>query len=275
MVVGVWIYGGTVALLVAELAAGRARALFSRRELAMYGACIALNRFVTASASAVLIAYALRLAVPFHRGAFAHAPLWLAFPVTLLTAEFCFYWVHRWSHDGAAKPWLNWLWRLHHTHHSADYMSVLVTLRQNIFWNFVVPTPWVLALAVYAGQEAAATLTIMTIYGWNLITHSDFRWDDKLRALPVVGRLFWASEHILVSPGVHHTHHGYGRDGAMYRNYAVTFAFLDWMFGTLHVPQGRPSRYGIPGPRLGVAEDVLYPLVRSRKTQPLTAPIAN
>jgi hypothetical protein len=43
------------------------------------------------------------------------------------------------------------------------------------------------------------------------------------------------------------------------------------MFGTLHIPQGRPSRYGVPGPKLGVAEDVLYPLVWKREDSAVAA----
>src|SRR3546814_14136418 len=85
--------------------------------------------------------------------------------------------------------------------------------------------------SVYFGQELAATLTILTIYGWNLITHAHFRWDDAIRRSRRFGRLFRAIETVLVSPGIHHTHHGYGRDGASFRNYAVTFSFLDRIFG--------------------------------------------
>ena len=76
------------------------------------------------------------------------------------------------------------------------------------------------------------------------------------------GTVFRALEHVLISPGMHHTHHGYGRDGATYRNYAVTFAFYDWMFGTLHIPEGRPGRYGLPGAQPHWAEEVFYPLFR-------------
>lgn len=103
---------------------------------------------------------------------------------------------------------------------------------------------------------------ILTIYGWNLVTHSHFRWDDAIRRHPRFGRAFRAGEHVLISPGMHHTHHGFGKDGASYRNYAVTFAFFDWMFGTLHIPTGRPWRYGLPGPQPHWAEELFYPLVQ-------------
>ena len=42
----------------------------------------------------------------------------------------------------------------------------------------------------------------------------------------------------------------------------MTFAFLDWMFGTLHIREGRPGRYGIPGAQPHWAEEIFYPLVR-------------
>jgi hypothetical protein len=34
------------------------------------------------------------------------------------------------------------------------------------------------------------------------------------------------------------------------------------MFGTLHIPTGRPWRYGLPGPQPHWAEELFYPLVR-------------
>ena len=42
------------------------------------------------------------------------------------------------------------------------------------------------------------------------------------------------------------------------------------MFGTLHIPEGRPWRYGLPGPNAHWAEEILYPLIRVRTT-PQTA----
>jgi sterol desaturase/sphingolipid hydroxylase (fatty acid hydroxylase superfamily) len=78
------------------------------------------------------------------------------------------------------------------------------------------------------------------------------------------GPIFQVIEHVFVSPGMHHSHHGYGKDGGNFRNYAVTLSLFDWIFGTLHIPVGRPWKYGIPGPDVYWAEEVLYPLVRAR-----------
>jgi sterol desaturase/sphingolipid hydroxylase (fatty acid hydroxylase superfamily) len=252
----------TLLVLAAELVAGRHRGLYRKRDWLVIGLPAILNPAVSRVLAGAVIAAAAAAVAPAWKGALAGIPLLPAYLGVLLISEVAFYWVHRWAHDGQRRPALHWLWRIHRTHHAGKYMNVLVTLRINLFWSFIVPTAWVTGFAIYLGQGKAAALVVLTIYGWNLVTHSHFRWDDAIRSHPRFGRMFRGLEHILVSPGIHHTHHGYGRDGASYRNYAVTFAFLDWAFGTLRIPSGRPSRYGLPGPEPHWAEEVFYPLVR-------------
>jgi len=116
--------------------------------------------------------------------------------------------------------------------------------------------------AAYLGLGTAGAMAVTTIYAWNLITHAHFRWDDAVRRHRIFGPAFRAFEHVIASPGIHHSHHGYGKDGGNFRNYAVTFSFLDAIFGTLHIPEGRPWRYGLPGQNAHWSEEVLYPLVR-------------
>ena len=254
----------TAIVLLTEILMGRHRGIYSRREWLVLGLCALLNPLVTRSLAGLLIATAAGLLLPQGKGALAHLPLLPTYLGLFLIVEFAFYWGHRWAHEGQRRPALRWLWKIHRTHHAGRYMNVLTTQRVNLFWSFVVPTAWITGFAVYLGQGMAAGLVVLTIFCWNLLTHSHFRWDDAVRADPRFGRLFRAAEHVVVSPGMHHTHHGYGKDGASYRNYAVTFAFLDWMFGTLHIPSGRPWRYGVPGAQPHWAEEVFYPLVQVR-----------
>ena len=251
----------TAIILLTEILTGRHRGIYRRDDILVIGLCALLNPLVTRSLAGLLIAGAAALLLPQGKGALAHLPLLPSYLVLFLLVEFAFYWGHRWAHEGQRRPALRWLWKIHRTHHAGRYMNVLVTQRVNLFWSFVVPTAWITGFAVYLGQGVAAGLVILTIFWWNLITHSHFRWDDAIRRHPRFGSLFRAVEHLLISPGMHHTHHGYGKDGASYRNYAVTFAFLDWMFGTLHIPEGRPWRYGIPGAQPHWAEEIFYPLV--------------
>jgi sterol desaturase/sphingolipid hydroxylase (fatty acid hydroxylase superfamily) len=264
---------GTLIVFVIEWIAGRHRGLYRRDDYLIIGLCAALQTAVSRPFRVLIIGGLLGLLSPQWRGALSGMPLWAGYPLALLTVELAFYWVHRLAHDGQRKPALRWLWKLHRTHHAGRYMNVLLTLRINTFWPFVAPTSWILGVFVFLGQGPAAALTIVTIYGWNLVTHSHFRWDDPIRAHPVAGPVFRALEHVVVSPGIHHTHHGYGEDGKMYRNYAVTLSLVDWLFGTLHIPKGRPARYGIPEPDVHWAEEVFYPLYRGHGTRaPSTAP---
>jgi hypothetical protein len=84
----------------------------------------------------------------------------------------------------------------------------------------------------------------------------------RSRSHRYTGPLFRALEHVLVSPGIHHTHHGFGRDGKNYRNFGTVVSLYDWMFGTLHIPQGRPANYGLPVRDAHWLEQLFYPLVR-------------
>jgi sterol desaturase/sphingolipid hydroxylase (fatty acid hydroxylase superfamily) len=86
--------------------------------------------------------------------------------------------------------------------------------------------------------------------------------------------LFSAVEHVIVSSGIHHTHHGFGKDCASYRNFGVMLSVWDWMFGTLHIPDGRPYRYGLPGHDAHWFEELAYPLGRmSNAAKRVTPPV--
>lgn len=255
-----YLYAATVVVLLLEIAFGRHRGLYDRHTWLVTLGCIAAAA-ISRPLAALLIATLLAWLIPGGRDALAGAPLLPSFLAVFVLSEFCFYWGHRLAHEAKDGPH-DWFWKLHRTHHSAPFINVGVTIRINAFWSFVVPTSWVIGTATYLGLGEAAGLSLATVYGWNLITHSHFRWDDAVRRNRLAGPLFRALEHVLISPGMHHSHHGYGRDGGNFRNYAVTLAVFDWMFGTLHIPQGRPWRYGIPGARAHWLEEVLYPLVR-------------
>ena len=96
-----------------------------------------------------------------------------------------------------------------------------------------------------------------------------------MRRHPWLGPIFGGLEHVIVSPGMHLSHHGYGKDGGNYRNFGVLLSIYDWMFGTLHIPEGRPFRYGIPGATPHWADDAFSPFnVGTLLTRKQTGPIA-
>ena len=228
-----------------------------RRDFGVTALCFLSNSAVTRPLAAVLIGSLVAVLLPAHAGALSDMPLWQSFLLGFFLMEFGFYWMHRWSHEGQRKhSRLSWLWKIHRTHHSADQLNVSVTMRQNIFWAFLVPNSWIVGLAIYLGLGQGAALALIVIYAWNLLTHTHYRWDDAVLTSPA----FRALQHVIVTPSMHHSHHGFGTNGKMYRNYAVMFSGFDWLFGTLHLPSGRPSRYGIPGETPSWTEEVFYPL---------------
>ncbi|EJM24380.1 hypothetical protein PMI22_00791 [Pseudomonas sp. GM21] len=115
------------------------------------------------------------------------------------------------------------------------------------------------------GLSEAVYYAGIKLIGWNLLTHANLRWDDWLRKNSRTAPWLTAIEHIIVTPGMHNTHHGWGGpDGKNYCNFSIMFSFFDWIFGTLHCPQGRPKNYGLPGENAHWAEEVFYPFYRSK-----------
>jgi sterol desaturase/sphingolipid hydroxylase (fatty acid hydroxylase superfamily) len=107
-------------------------------------------------------------------------------------------------------------------------------------------------LPVYAlGFSTPATLLFVVLYHWqSLLIHSNVRIG--------FGPLRW----ILASPHFHHWHHANCPE-ALDKNFAGQLAFLDLLFGTLHMPPGRmPPRYGTedPVPRSYLGQ-IAYPFL--------------
>jgi len=259
-VVLAWTVVATLMILALEVLTGRHRGVYRKGDFLLLAGSALLGRGVLAPLAAGLIAMIWALLLPAGwRDSQRELPLWLAFPAVLLTGEFCFYWVHRWAHLPRKFPFL---WKVHRTHHAARHMNVLLNFRLNLTWFFIIPSGWVSGLALYLGIYEGVLAYIVALQIWNTVTHSHFRWDDAIRRNRIAGPVFRALEHVLVSPGIHHTHHGFGRDGKNYRNFGTVVSLYDWMFGTLHIPEGRPAHYGLPLRDPHWLEQLCYPLVR-------------
>ncbi len=256
----IWVGAATAIVLALELATGRHRGVYHKGDWKLLLGSVALGRGVMGPLSAGMKSVIYGLILPAqYRGALIDLPFWIAFPCLLLVGEFCFYWVHRWAHQPLAFPVL---WKIHRTHHSARHMNVLLNYRLNLSWFFIIPSGWVMGVALFLGMYEAVMGYILCLQVWNMVTHSHFRWDDAIRSNRYAGPAFRALEHVFVSPGIHHTHHGYGRDGKNYRNFGTVISLWDWLFGTLHIPAGRPANYGLPVRDAHWLEQLFYPLVR-------------
>ena len=262
-----WFYVATFVVLVGEIVTGQLKGC-TRRDFGLTALCFLVNTATTRPLVGFGIGVLAAWALPAYAGVWSAVPLWQAFLITFMAMEFVFYWVHRWSHVGQKKGHaLSWLWKIHRTHHSATEINVTVVQRQNIFWAVFTPHIWMTAVFVYLGMEAGAALSLIVMYVWNTFTHMHWRADNAL----LQSRAFRAVMHVVITPSMHHAHHGFGKNGKMYKNYGLCLSVFDWIFGTLFLPDGKPSRYGVPGEQPHWAEEAFYPLnllAPARKREP-------
>jgi len=248
----VWVIGVAVVILLAEIIAGRHRGIYTRNDVVVSGLCFVAMQAIRPVVMLV-VASVIAMALPSGRGALASTPFWLALIGCLLAGEFGNYWIHRFSHRWKGSRFGDWLWRLHRTHHTAKFVNVLLNFRISMFWGFVSPLTWVMAVAIYLGMAKAAAVAVLVFSLWGITTHSHFRWDDPVRRHRVFGPAFRALEHVFISPGVHHSHHGYGKDGGNYRNFRHLPGDLRLDVRHPVHPAGAPLalRHSRPDPALG------------------------
>jgi sterol desaturase/sphingolipid hydroxylase (fatty acid hydroxylase superfamily) len=253
-----WVLAVTGVILLAELIAGRHRGVYNRNDLFVNGICIFVGAVVR-PLGAVVVSLLIGWMLPAGKGALSGMPFVPALIGIILVAELFNYGVHRFSHEWKGSRLGDWLWRMHRTHHTAHYVNVLLNFRISLFWGLVAGLTWAFSLALYLGLAKPAGVAIAIFSFWGIVTHSDFRWDIPLRRTRLRS-LLRAIEHVVITPGTHHSHHGFGKDGGNYRNFGVLLAIYDWMFGTLYIPEGRPHRYGLPGTDPHWVDDAFSPL---------------
>jgi sterol desaturase/sphingolipid hydroxylase (fatty acid hydroxylase superfamily) len=180
-----------------------------------------------------LLAWAVHRVVPgFVLDTTASMPLWARVIAAMVAGEIGYYWGHRWSHE------VPFLWGFHSIHHSAEDLDFLVHTRSHpvdmVFGRFCQLTPlYILGLGGPLGLEGSVVPVIVNLIGtvWGFFIHANLRWR--------FGPLEW----LISTPGFHHWHHT--KTGPINRNYSSTLPWLDWVFGTLYLPNEWPSDYGI------------------------------
>ncbi len=178
-------------------------------------------------------------------GPLSKMPLWLQAVTFLVAADFMMYWIHRGFHG--AK-----LWKYHAIHHSSEDLNWISAARfhpVNIFLGSVL-VDVVLLLAgispnvmLWVGPFNTAT---------SALVHANLNWT------------FGPFKYFFASPVFHRWHHT-ALDRGGNSNFASTFPFIDWLFGTFYMPEGElPDDYGIGEPDFpaGFGGQMLYPLRR-------------
>jgi lathosterol oxidase len=167
---------------------------------------------------------------PALQAAVAAQPLALQLAEIVLVADLSGYAAHRLFH---AVPVL---WRFHAVHHSSEAMDWLAGSRLHLV--DVVATRAAVFAPLFLLGFAHAALTAYLV--WVALHATWIHANLRFRYGPL--------EHVLATPRFHHWHHAADR-AARDKNFAVHLPFIDRVFGTYYLPEGRwPARYGIDEP---------------------------
>jgi len=164
---------------------------------------------------------------PWLQDAVAAQPLALQFLEVVLVADFTQYWVHRAFHR------VPWLWRLHAIHHSSETMDWLAGSRLHLIDIVVTRGLSFVPLYVLGFAPPAVYAYLVFVSFLAVFIHANVRVD--------LGALDW----VVATPRFHHWHHA---ATPVDKNFAVHLPWIDRLFGTAYLPEGRwPEVYGITG----------------------------
>lgn len=192
-------------------------------------------------------------------GVIADWPLLAKFALLIVFDDMMQYWWHRLSHSVA------WLYKLHRPHHNAEYLSIRVVYRNNVFYYLLMPSLWFSGALLYLGvgwvYAAYIVVKMAVIFG----AHSDVRWDAPLYKIKWLSPFMWLVERTISTPATHSAHHGkHTSDGVT--NYKGNFGnllfFWDVLFGTAKITRNYPPEMGVENlPETTIGEQLFWPFV--------------
>lgn len=200
---------------------------------------------------------------PNAEGALSEAPLLAGLALFLIFDDMAQYWWHRASHS------FPWLYKLHRPHHNAEYLSIRVVYRNNLFYYLLMPGLWFSGALIYLGLGWVYAGYIIVKMSVIYAAHSDVRWDEPLYRNKWLSPPMWVVERLISTPATHSAHHGrHAADGVTHYkgNYGNLLFFWDVLFGTAKITRRYPKEYGVENlPETSVAEQLFWPLARSGK----------
>lgn len=175
----------------------------------------------------------------------SHLPWALQFVMAIVLADLVEYSIHRTMHE------VKFFWPIHAVHHSVEHMDWIAGSRLHFLEPLVTRTLVLIPAFILGIAKEPLTLYIVFAGFQAGLIHSNIRWD--------LGPL----RYVLCSPRYHHWHHS-SDDEAIDKNYVAHLPVIDWLFGTMYLPEeGRrwPRKYGtigIPLPK-GIIRQFFYP----------------
>ena len=235
----------------------------TRLEVAMLLALLVFTQPVIFAVSGKLCA----LAMPHARGAWAALPWWAMAALLLVGDDLTQYLWHRASHTPL-------LWPLHRAHHTAHYMSIRITYRNNFFYYLMMPGIWVSGVLVYLGLAQAYLVYVVLKLTIIMGAHSAVPWDRPLYRIRALRPLAWVLERTVSTPATHWAHHALTNDdgvGHYKGNFGNMLFVWDLLLGTAKITRRYPPRVGLNDDLVFGKErwyvEMFYPLVQSRRAQ--------
>jgi len=206
-------------------------------------------------------AFLASLAAPDAAGELAALPIVAQLGLFLVFDDMAQYWWHRLTHN------VPWLYNLHRAHHDAEYLSIRVVYRNNVFYYLLMPGIWFSGALIYFGlgwvYAVYLVVKMTVIYG----AHSDVRWDERLYRVRWLSPVMWVVERVISTPATHSAHHGKFADdvATFYKgNYGNLLFFWDVLFGTARITRRYPERMGVENlAPMSAAEQLFWPLAGS------------
>jgi sterol desaturase/sphingolipid hydroxylase (fatty acid hydroxylase superfamily) len=237
----------------------RANANDTKLELLMFVSLVAVAQPVALLGADRICGWLL----PDLRGSWSELPWWAMLGIFLVADDMTQYWWHRISHTPL-------LWPLHRAHHSAKYMSIRITYRNNFFYYMLMPGLWMAGVLMYLGLGAVYVPYIVVKIAVILGAHSAWRWDEPLYRIRALRPVMWVVERTISTPATHWAHHALtNTDGiGHYKgNFGNLLFFWDVLFGSAHITRQYPAKVGLQDDLLFGEEDwkdqMFFPLSRS------------
>ncbi len=203
---------------------------------------------------------------PEYQGVLSHLPWYAMVLLLLLGDDLTQYWWHRLSHSQL-------LWPLHRAHHSAQYMSIRITYRNNFFYYLMMPGLWISGALLYAGVSGMVyALYVVVKLTVIMGAHCAWRWDEPLYRIKALRPLMWVLERTISTPATHWAHHAItNNDGVGHYkgNFGNLLFFWDILFRSAHITRRYPAKVGLIDDHLFGQEhwsrQMFFPLVQSRR----------
>lgn len=199
---------------------------------------------------------------PAASGAIADWPIAAKVGLLLIFDDLMQYCLHRLSHT------VPWLYKLHRPHHNAEYLSVRVVYRNNVFYYLLMPGLWFSGALMYLGIGWVYAVYLVVKIAVIVGAHSDVRWDEPLYKIKWLSPVMWLVERVISTPATHAAHHGkHAADGVTYYkgNFGNLLFLWDVLFGTARITRRYPTEMGVEElPETSAAEQLLWPIVRTK-----------